>query len=146
MLPTPQRIFFDNFWKKKKLETLNFAQSNFNDIRMGGMIKFRIYPKIWQGERSKFGKVLEKCQNYRFLDILWDILDKMKDNLGQECVKRGSILPGQNWNNHPWFPWKYDSFSSLDPTFYLSLPGNSTLTKIIFLKWAIIRLFARKLP
>ena len=46
-----------------------------------------INPKIWDGERCKFGKVLEKFQNYRFLDIFWDILNKMKDNLGQECIK-----------------------------------------------------------
>ena len=45
------------------------------------MIKFKIHPKIWEGERCKFGKVLEKCQNYK--------LNKMKDNLGQECVKGG---------------------------------------------------------
>ena len=41
-----------------------------------------------------------KCQNYRVFDIFWDILNKMKDNLGQECVKEGgggaSILPEQN--------------------------------------------------
>ena len=46
------------------------------------MIKFQIHPKIEEGERNKFGKVLEKCQNYRFSDIFWDILNKMKDNLG----------------------------------------------------------------
>ena len=34
-------------------------------------------------------KVLEKGQNYRFFDIFWDILNKMKDNLGQKCVKGG---------------------------------------------------------
>ena len=52
------------------------------------MIKFRIYPKIWEGERFKFGKVLKKCQNYRFFkNIFRDILNKMKDNLGVECVK-----------------------------------------------------------
>ena len=32
-------------------------------------------------------KVLKKCQNYRFLDISWDILNKIKDNLGRECAK-----------------------------------------------------------
>ena len=60
------------------------------------MIKFRIHRKIWEGERCKFGKVHKKCRNYKFFEILWDILDKMKDNLGQECVKGASVLPGQN--------------------------------------------------
>ena len=60
------------------------------------MIKFQIHPKISEGERCKFGKVFEKCQNYRFFFfIFWDILNKMKDNLGQECVKVASIFPGQ---------------------------------------------------
>ena len=46
--------------------------------------------------------MVEKCQNYRFFDIFWDILSKMKDNLGQECVKGWDfILLGQNWNNCP---------------------------------------------
>ena len=47
------------------------------------MIKFKIFPKIREGERCKFGEVLEKCQNFRLLDIFWDVLDKMKGNLGQ---------------------------------------------------------------
>ena len=37
----------------------------------------------------EISKVLEKCQNNRFFDIFWDILNKMKHNLGQECVKGG---------------------------------------------------------
>ena len=48
------------------------------------MIKFRIHPKIYKGETCNFGKVFEKCQNYKcFFDIFLDILLKMKDNLGQ---------------------------------------------------------------
>ena len=47
---------------------------------------------MYKGERCKFGKVFEKCQNYRFFDIFWDILNKMKDNLGQGCVKGGGGL------------------------------------------------------
>ena len=47
--------------------------------------------------RCKFEKVLQRCQNYRFFDILWDIINKMKDNLGQKCVNGG--LLGQKWNN-----------------------------------------------
>ena len=56
------------------------------------MIKFRIHPKIWERKMFKFGKVLEKCQNYRFLDIFCDILNKMKDNLGQKCIKEGLLI------------------------------------------------------
>ena len=51
------------------------------------MIKLKTHQKIREGKRCKFGKVLEKSQN--FFDIFWDILNQMKDNLGQECVKRG---------------------------------------------------------
>ena len=54
------------------------------------MIKFSIYPKE-KGGRSKFGKVLGKSQNYMFFDIFWNILNKMKDNLAQECVKGGLL-------------------------------------------------------
>ena len=31
----------------------------------------------------------KKCQNYRFFDILWDVLDIRNSKLGQDCVKRG---------------------------------------------------------
>ena len=34
---------------------------------------------------------VKKCQNYRLFAIFWDILDKMKGNLDQECVKRGLL-------------------------------------------------------
>ena len=33
-----------------------------------------------------------KMSNYRFFDIFWDILNKIKDNLGQECVE-GDFYP-----------------------------------------------------
>ena len=55
------------------------------------MIKFRIHPKIWERDRCNFGKTLEKCENYRFLKIVLDILHKMKENLNQERVKRGLL-------------------------------------------------------
>ena len=52
------------------------------------MIKFRIHPKIWEGERCKFWKVLKNVKIYWvFFYIFWDILNKMKDNLCQKCVK-----------------------------------------------------------
>ena len=66
------------------------------------MIKFRIHPKIEEGQSCKFWKVLRKYQNYRFLDIFLDILHKMEENLDQEHVKRGaSILPGQKLEQFP---------------------------------------------
>ena len=71
------------------------------------MIKFRIHPKIWEEERCKFGKVFKKCQNYRFFDIFTDVLNKMKDNLCQECVK-GWLLSLQG---------KFDAITSDFPTF-----------------------------
>ena len=55
------------------------------------MIKFRIHPKIWERDRCNFEKALEKCENYRFLKIVLDILHKMKENLNQERVKRGLL-------------------------------------------------------
>ena len=45
--------------------------------------------KCWKND--KIVGFLEKCQNYRFFDIFWDILNKMKNNLGQECVKGGLL-------------------------------------------------------
>ena len=56
------------------------------------MIKLGHNPNFEGGNLGKYwklGKVLEKCQNYSFSDIFWDILNKMKDNLGQESVKGG---------------------------------------------------------
>ena len=54
----------------------------------------------------------------KFFDIFWDILDKMKNNLGQECVK-GAILSfqGKIETIPSDFPGKITVFSSSDPTF-----------------------------
>ena len=49
------------------------------------MIKFTIEPKILADGRCKFVKVFKKM----FFDIFLDILNKTKENLGQELVKRG---------------------------------------------------------
>ena len=46
---------------------------------LGFIPKFR----RWRGVGS-----VKRCQNYRFFDIFLDILHKMKENLGQEHVKR----------------------------------------------------------
>ena len=62
-----------------------------------------------------------KCQNYRLFDIFWDILNKMKDNLGQECVKGASILQGNIGTIASNFP-ENDSFPALILLFCLSLP------------------------
>ena len=70
------------------------------------MIKSRIHLKIWEGERCKFAKVLEKFQKYSFF-IFWDILNKKKDNLGQECVKEGLLcFQGKTVTIAPDFPRK----------------------------------------
>ena len=37
-------------------------------------------------------ETVSKMPDYRFFDIFWNILNKMKDNLGQERVKGGSYL------------------------------------------------------
>ena len=68
---------------------------------------------------------MEKCRknvNIIGFDIFWDILNKMKVNLGQECVKGGFYPCRAHWNNCPGFPWKDDSFSFLTLRFCLSLP------------------------
>ena len=67
---------------------------------------------------------VKKCQNYRFFDIFWDILDKRKSNLGQECVE-GELLTFQDkiGTIAPDFPGKIRIFSVLDLLFHLFLPN-----------------------
>ena len=48
----------------------------------------------------------------------------MKDNLGQEHVKRELLLSGQNWKIDPDLPGKMTVFSSFDPTFPPVPPQN----------------------
>ena len=80
------------------------------------MIKFKIHLKMWEEERCKFGKVLKNY--YRFFDIFWDILNKMKENLCQECGKGGLLSPqGKCEIIAPDFPGKMMVFSSFGPTF-----------------------------
>ena len=68
-------------------------------------------------------KVLKKCHNYRFFDIFLDIFHKMKENLGQECVKKGLLsFQGKNWNNFPDIPGKMTVFSVLTLLFHPFLP------------------------
>ena len=65
------------------------------------MIKFGIHPKIWEGE-VKIWESVGKMSNYRvFLHIFWDILDKMQNNLGQECVKGGIHPSRANFEEMP---------------------------------------------
>ena len=67
--------------------------------------------------------MFEKCQHYRFFDIFWDTLNKMKDNLDQECVKGGLLsFQGKIETIASDFPGKMTVFSSFDSTFHLSLP------------------------
>ena len=102
------------------------------------MIKLRIHPKLRREKGCKFGKVLEKCQNYRFFDIFGDIFNKMKDNLCQKCVKGGLLsFQGKIETIAPDFPGKNDNSSTFDPTFSACLSlksGSLTHTKIRFLK------------
>ena len=88
-------------------------------MHIGGYDQIEGLPQNLEGERGKFGKVLEKCQIICFFDIFWEILNKMKDNLGQECVlsyqgKIGTFVPD--------FPRKITVFLVLTPHFHLSLP------------------------
>ena len=64
------------------------------NLGLGGIIKFRIFPEFLDRERCKFREAFEKCQNYTSVDIFWDILDKKKGNLGQQCVKK-SFYPSR---------------------------------------------------
>ena len=82
------------------------------------MIKFRIKPKIEEGDRCKFGKVFKRCQDCKFFDIFLDNLHKMKNNLGQEHVKR----EGKIRKTAPDFPGKMTVFPVLTLLFHLSLP------------------------
>ena len=82
------------------------------------MIKFQIHPKIWEGDRCKYGKLFEKCQNYRFFDIFWDILNKMNNNLGQECIKGGFYPSRAKLKQLSLISLEEMTvFSSFDPTF-----------------------------
>ena len=68
-------------------------------------------------------ELFEKCQNYRFFEIFWDFLNKMKDNLGQECVKGGLLsFQGKIETVAPDFPGKMTVFSSFGLLFHLPLP------------------------
>ena len=50
-----------------------------------------------RGRGANLGNCLTTVKIIGFMDISMYILNKMKDNLGQECVKgTGSVLPGQN--------------------------------------------------
>ena len=62
------------------------------------MIKFQIHPKIYEGRDGNLGKCGKNVKIIGFFHFLGQ-LNKMKDNLDQECVRGTSILPGQNWNN-----------------------------------------------
>ena len=77
---------------------------------------------------------VEKCQNYRFVGIFWEILNKVKDNLGQECVKGGLLsFQGKIGTIAPDFPGKMTVLWSFNPTFppvplqILALPPTQKL-------------------
>ena len=57
---------------------------------MGGMIKFRIYPKFKMGKVQIWESVAKMSKSWVF-DIFWGIFNKMKYNLGQKCVNRAKM-------------------------------------------------------
>ena len=64
---------------------------------------------------------VKKCQNYRFFDILWNILEKRQSSLGQECVKRGLLsFQDKIGTIAPDFPGKMRVFPVLALLFHLS--------------------------
>ena len=92
--PIPPQFFFITF-AKNKLETPKFAQSNFNSIHIGGYDQISDRPQnLGGGEVQNWESVGKNVRIIGFFDIFWDILNKMKDSLGQECVK-GRLLSFQ---------------------------------------------------
>ena len=64
------------------------------------------------------GKYWKNVKIIGFLDIFWNILNKMKYNLIQECAKGGLLsFQGKIGTISPDFPGKNDIFSGSDPTF-----------------------------
>ena len=84
--------------------------------------------------------MLENVKIIGFFDIFWDILNKIKDNLGQECVK-GRLLSfqGKIGTIAPDFPEKMTVFPVLALLSHLSLPKIwlSHPQKIIFLNFEL---------
>ena len=68
-------------------------------------------------------QIWENVKIIVFFYIFWDILNKMKDNLGQECVKGGLLsFQGKIGTIAPDFPGKITVFPVLTLLFRLSLP------------------------
>ena len=75
------------------------------------MIKVRIHLKIWKGRDANLGRCWENVKIIGFFYIFWDILDKMKDNLSQEYVKRGLLsFQGKIGTITPDFPGKMTNY------------------------------------
>ena len=95
--------------------------------------------KIWE--------VLKKCQNYRVFYIFWDILDKMKNNLGQECVKEGPLsFQGKIGTISLDFPGKVTVFLALTllSTFHLPKICHSHPNKNYIFKMSNNRAICQK--
>ena len=93
-------------------------------MHIGGYNKILDPPQNLGVERCKLEKLFEKVKIIQlFVDIFWDILNKMKDNLGQECVK-GELLSFQDKTETiaPDFPGKMTVFSTFDLTFPPACP------------------------
>ena len=93
------------------------------------------------------GKCWKNVKIIDFFYIFWDILDKRKSNLGQECVK-GRLLSfqGKIRSVAPDFPGKMTVFQFWP--YFFTCPslkyGITNSTKIIFLESPIIGLLARE--
>ena len=84
-------------------------------------------------------EVLKKIQNYRGFDIFWNILDKRKDNLGQECIKGGFYHSRAKLKQLPLISLEKWQFSCFGPTF---LPSNSL--KSVFLTHTKLHFWSEK--
>ena len=74
------------------------------------------------------GNCWKKSRNYRFFDIFWDILDKGKGNLGQECVKRRLLIfQGKIGTTSSDFPGKMTAFQVRN-TILLCIPTSMIYT------------------
>ena len=81
----PPKGFSSITSKINKLETPNFAKSNFNNIHIREYNQSKdFFLILGEGEGDvQVRGMLEKCQNFRCFDIFWGILDKGKGTLGQ---------------------------------------------------------------
>ena len=83
------------------------------------MVKFRIHSL--GGRKVQIWESVKKCQNLLFFDIFCNILNKMKDNFCQECVKGGLYLSRANLKQLPLISLEKCFFPVLTLLLHLSL-------------------------